>query len=94
MPPLSPLSPVQEALASLRPVGEEEMGEYRNGARLTFRFLERWGGTIATLPIGIQDRFFAEQRESGYLGLAAVTRALRHYLGGYRLAGSERTLVT
>ena len=85
---------MQDRSRFLRPVGEEKMGEYRNGARLTFRFLERWGGTIATLPIGIQDRFFAEQRESGYLGLAAVTRALRHYLGGYRLAGSERTLVT
>ena len=55
---------------------------------MTFRFLERWGGTIATLPIGIQGRFCAEQRESAYLGVAAVTRALRHDLGGCRLAGS------
>ena len=85
---------MQDRSRFLRPVGEKEMGEYRKGARLTFRFLERWGGTIATLPIGIQDRFFAEQWESGYLGLAAVTRALRHDLGGCRLAGCGRVVVT
>ena len=85
---------MQDRSRFLRPVGEKEMGEYRKGARLTFRFLERWGGTIATLPIGIQDRFFAEQRESSALGVAPVTRALRHDLGGCRLAGSERPMVT
>jgi hypothetical protein len=70
------------------------MGEYRDGARLTFRFLEHEDRTIATLPISIQGRFFAEQREGADLGGAAFTRALHHNLGGCRLAGSDRMIVT
>src|SRR4029077_6964973 len=68
--------------------------QYRDGAGLPRRFLERWGGTIVIPPIGMQDRLFAEQRRGADFGVAAVTGALGGDLGRCRLAGFGRAVVT
>src|SRR5271167_4013749 len=86
--------PCEEALSSPAGGSGGAGQEYRDGARLPCRFLEGWGRTIVTLPIGTQGCLLAEQRRGADFGVAAVTRALGGDLGGSRLAGYGRAVVT